>query len=51
MDKIEDPDRKQRLLQLEGRIVDVRSEINIDGLLVSIISYKTFYFLLQVVGI
>lgn len=33
MDKVEDPDRRQRLLQLENRILEIRSEINVDGLL------------------
>lgn len=39
MDRIEDIDRRQRLLQLENRIVDVKSEINIDALLVSITQF------------
>ncbi|KFM72131.1 Rho-associated protein kinase 1, partial [Stegodyphus mimosarum] len=33
MDKIDDADRRQRLLQLESRLIEVKSEINVDGLL------------------
>ncbi|XP_054707053.1 rho-associated protein kinase 2-like [Uloborus diversus] len=33
MDKIDDPDRRQRLLHLENCLTEVESEINIDGLL------------------